>query len=52
MMCRFSGDNSDDGDVSLDRQVISMNDTFWYLWLILQSDGGINEDVTYIIRAG
>jgi hypothetical protein len=26
--CYFSGDSSDDGDVSLDRQIISMNDIF------------------------
>jgi Reverse transcriptase (RNA-dependent DNA polymerase) len=28
MMCQFSGDNSDDGDVSLDGQVVPINDTF------------------------
>jgi Reverse transcriptase (RNA-dependent DNA polymerase) len=28
IMCQFSGDNSDDGDVSLDGQVVPMNDTF------------------------
>jgi hypothetical protein len=31
MRCQFSGDNSDDGDVSLDKQVVPMNDTFRYL---------------------
>jgi hypothetical protein len=38
MMCQFSGENSDDGDVNLDGRVISMNDTFWYLRSMLQSD--------------
>jgi Reverse transcriptase (RNA-dependent DNA polymerase) len=28
IMCQFSEDNSDDGDVSLDGQVVPMNDTF------------------------
>jgi hypothetical protein len=51
MRCQFSGENSDDGDVSLDRQVVPMNDTFRYLGLMLQSDGEIDEDVSHIIRA-
>jgi hypothetical protein len=37
---------TDGGDVRLDGQVVPMKDTFWYLWLILQSDGGIEEDVS------
>jgi hypothetical protein len=28
MRCQFSGDSSDDGDVSLDGQIILMKDTF------------------------
>jgi hypothetical protein len=28
MMCQFSGNNLDDEDVSLDGQVVPMNDTF------------------------
>jgi hypothetical protein len=36
--CQFSGKNSDDGDVSLDGQVIPMNDIFRYLGSMLQSD--------------
>jgi Reverse transcriptase (RNA-dependent DNA polymerase) len=31
MRCQFSGESSDDGDVSLDGQVVSINDTFQYL---------------------
>jgi predicted metal-dependent hydrolase len=43
-------DNSDYGDVSLDGQVVLMNDTFQYLKSMLQSDGGINEDVSHRIK--
>jgi hypothetical protein len=50
MMCQFSGDNTDDGDVSLDGQVVPMNDTFRYLGSMLQSDEGINKDVNHGIR--
>jgi hypothetical protein len=52
MWYQFSKDNSDDGNVNLDRQVVPMNDTFWHLRPMLQSDGGIDEDVSYRIRAG
>jgi hypothetical protein len=52
MRCQFSGENSDDRDVSLDGRVVSMNDTFRYLGSILQSEGEINEDVSHRIRAG
>jgi hypothetical protein len=50
MMCQFSSDNSDDGDVYLDRYVVSMDDTFWYFRSILQSDRVINEDISHRIR--
>jgi hypothetical protein len=30
MSYQFSGDNSDDGDVSLNEQIVSVNDSFWY----------------------
>jgi hypothetical protein len=49
---RFSGENSDDGDVSLDGRVVPMNDTFRYLGSMLQSEGEIDEDVSHRIRAG
>jgi hypothetical protein len=52
MRCQFSGENSDDGDVSLDGQVVPMNDTFRYLGSMLQSEGEIDEDVSHRIRAG
>jgi hypothetical protein len=52
MRCQFSGENLDDEDVSLDGRVVPMNDTFWYLELMLQSEGEINENVSHRIRAG
>jgi hypothetical protein len=52
MRCQFSGDNLDDENVNLDGQVVPMNDTFRYLRSTLQSDGGIDEDVSHRIRAG
>jgi hypothetical protein len=52
MRCQFSEENSDDGDVSLDGRVVPMNDTFWYLGSMLQSEGEINEDVSHRIRVG
>jgi Reverse transcriptase (RNA-dependent DNA polymerase) len=52
MRCQFSGENSDDRDVSLDGRVISMNDTFQYLGSMLQSEGEIDEDVSHKIKAG
>jgi hypothetical protein len=51
MRCQFSGENSDDEDVSLDGQVVPMNDTFQYLGSMLQSEGEIDEDVSHRIRA-
>jgi hypothetical protein len=48
MWCQFSGDMLDDGDVSLDRQIVPMKDTFRYLKSMLWSD----EDVSHRIRAG
>jgi Reverse transcriptase (RNA-dependent DNA polymerase) len=52
MRCQFSGENSDDGDVSLDGRVVPMNDTFRYLGSMLQSEVEIDEDVSHRIRAG
>jgi Reverse transcriptase (RNA-dependent DNA polymerase) len=52
MRCQFSGKNSDDGDISLDGRVVTMNDTFRYLGSMLQSDGEIDENVSYRIRDG
>jgi hypothetical protein len=52
MRCQFSSDSLDSWDVRLDRQVVPVNDIFWYLRSILQSDGGIEKDVSHGIRAG
>jgi hypothetical protein len=38
MRCRFSEENSDDEDVSLDGRVVPMNDIFPYLGSMLQSE--------------
>jgi Reverse transcriptase (RNA-dependent DNA polymerase) len=51
MRCQFSGENLDDGNVSLDGRVVPMNDTFRYLGLMLQSEGDIDEYVSHRIRA-
>jgi hypothetical protein len=52
MRCQFSGENSDDGDVSLDGRVVHMNDTFRYLRSMLESEGEIDEHVSHRIRVG
>jgi hypothetical protein len=52
MRYQFSGENLDDGDVSLDGRVVPMNDTFRYLRSMLQSKGEIDEDVSHRIRVG
>jgi hypothetical protein len=52
MRCQFSDDNSDDENVSLDSQVVLMNDIFWYLRSILYNDRGIDKDVSHKIKVG
>ncbi|AQL08719.1 Retrovirus-related Pol polyprotein LINE-1 [Zea mays] len=42
----------EDGDVSLDGQVVPKKDTFRYLGSMLQKDGDIDEDVSHRIKAG
>jgi hypothetical protein len=42
----------DEGDISLDGQVVAMKDTFRYLGSMLQKDGDIDEDVRHRISAG
>jgi hypothetical protein len=51
MRYQFNGDSSYDGDVSLDEQVVPINDIFQYLRSMLQSDEGIDADVNHRIRA-
>ncbi|KAG2564542.1 hypothetical protein PVAP13_7NG090167 [Panicum virgatum] len=52
MICDFSATRQEDGDVSLDGQVVVQKDTFWYLGSMLQKDGDIDEDVRHRISAG
>jgi hypothetical protein len=42
----------EEGDVSLDGQVVAKKDTFRYLGSMLQKDGDIDEDVRHRISAG
>jgi len=52
MMCDFSVTSQEDGDVSLDGQVVVKKDTFLYLGSMLQKDGDIDVDVRHRISAG
>ena len=52
MKCDFSAMGYEDGDVSLDGQVVPKKDTFRYLGSMLQKDGDIDEDVSHRIKAG
>ena len=52
MWCEFSGVRCEDKEVSLGGQVVPKRDTFRYLGSMLQSNGGINEDVSHRINAG
>ena len=51
MRCDFGG-VVQEGDVSLEGQVVPKKDTFWYLGLMLQRDGDIDADVSHRIKAG
>ena len=52
MRCRFSSTRHEEGEVSLDGQVVPERDTFRYLGSMLQKDGDIDEDVGHRIKAG
>ena len=52
MRCTFSTTRHEEGEVSLDGQVIPQKDTFQYLGSILQKDGDINEYVSHRIKTG
>jgi hypothetical protein len=52
MKCDFSAMGYEDGDVSLDGQVVPNKDTFRYLGSMLQKEGDIDEDVSHRIKAG
>jgi len=50
MRCDF-GATHEEGDVSLEGQVVPKRDTFRYLGSMLQRDGDIDEDVSHRIKA-
>ena len=52
MRCSFSATRHEEGEVSLDGQVVPERDTFRYLGSMLQKDGDIDEDVGHRIKAG
>jgi len=52
MRCNFSSTTQEDGDVTLEGQVVPRKDTFRYLGSMLQRDGDIDEDVSHRIQAG
>ena len=52
MRCDFGGVVQQEGDVSLEDQVVPKKDTFRYLGSMLQKDGDIDADVSHRIKAG
>ena len=52
MRCDFSRVVQEEGDVSLEGQVVPKKDIFRYLGSMLQRDKDINADVSHIIKAG
>jgi hypothetical protein len=51
MKCDFSATTREEGDVTLDGQVVPKKDTFRYLGSMLQKNGDIDEDVSHRIKA-
>ena len=52
MRCDFGNATHEEGDVSLEGQVVPTKDTFRYLGLMLQKDGDVDVDVCHRIKAG
>ena len=52
MRCDFGGAAQEEGDVSLEGQLVPKKDTFRYLGSMLQRDGDIDADVNHRIKAG
>jgi hypothetical protein len=52
LWCDFSGIRCEDGDVSLEGQIVPKRVTFRYLGSMQQSNGHINEQVCYRIKVG
>jgi hypothetical protein len=51
MRCDFGNATHEEGDMSLEGQVVPMKDTFHYLGSMLQKDGDVNADVCHRIKA-
>ena len=51
MRCDFGGVVQEEGDVSLEGQVVPKKDTFRYLGSMLQRGGDIDADVSHKIKA-
>ena len=51
MRCDFNG-TAQEGDVSLEGQLVPKKDTFQYQGSMLQMDGDIDADVSHRIKAG
>jgi hypothetical protein len=51
MMCNFSTPRHEDGDVTLDRQLVA-KESFQYLGSMLEKDGDIDKDVRHRITIG
>jgi hypothetical protein len=52
MRCDYGNTTHEEGDVSLEGQVVPNKDTFRYLGSMLQKDGDIDADVCHRIKAG
>lgn len=49
MMCDFNATRHEDGDVTLDGQLVAKEESCRYLGSMLQKNGDIGEDVRHII---
>jgi hypothetical protein len=52
MRCDFENATHEEGEVSLEGQVVPKKYTFSYLGLMLQKDGDIDTDVCHRVKAG
>jgi hypothetical protein len=52
MICVFSATTHQDGDVTLDGQLLARKESFWYLGSMLQKNGDIDEDIRRKISVG
>jgi uncharacterized protein YdeI (BOF family) len=47
MMCVFSMTRHDDGEVTLDGQLVARKETFRYLESMIQKDGNVDKDIRH-----